>query len=232
MTGIQWTDETWNPVTGCNKVSLGCQNCYAEAMTYRFTKAFPDGFKLTLKPERLQQPMRWRKPRLVFVNSMSDLFHENIPLEYIEKVFEVIKNTPQHTYQILTKRDQRLLEFAPQLQWHPNIWIGVSVEAGQYVSRVDSLRQITQAKVRFLSCEPLLSDLELNLQGIDWVIVGGESGTGHRPIKAEWVENIHQQCLAHQIPFFFKQWGGRTPKAGGRTFKNKIWDEMPHCHNN
>lgn len=225
-TGIEWTDKTWNPITGCNKVSPGCANCYAEAITKRFTKAFPNGFDLTLHPDRLNQPKHWRKPSLIFVNSMSDLFHEKVPLEFIQKVFAVIKETPWHIYQILTKRHDRLLELSPELDWHQNIWMGVSVESQSYVHRVDSLRQVP-ASVRFLSCEPLLSDLDLNLEGIDWVIVGGESGHKARAINPIWVGHIQQQCRMAQVPFFFKQWGGRTPKANGRIFEGKIWDEMP-----
>lgn len=225
-TGIEWTDKTWNPTTGCNKVSPGCTHCYAETLTKRFTQNFPNGFELTLHPQRLQQPKHWRKPSLIFVNSMSDLFHEKVPLSFIQEVFSVIKETPWHIYQILTKRHERLLELANQLEWHENIWLGVSVENQNYVHRINFLREVP-ANVRFLSCEPLLGNLDLNLEGIDWVIVGGESGNKFRPIKVEWIENIYQQCQQENIPFFFKQWGGRTPKANGRLFQNKIWDEMP-----
>ncbi|WP_324283087.1 phage Gp37/Gp68 family protein [Cyanobacterium aponinum UTEX 3222] len=229
-TGIEWTDKTWNPTTGCNKVSPGCTHCYAETLTKRFPKNFPNGFELTLHPERLSQPKHWRKPSLIFVNSMSDLFHEKVPLSFIQEVFSVIKETPWHIYQILTKRHERLLKLANQLEWHENIWLGVSVENQNYVHRIDFLRQVP-ANVRFLSCEPLLGNLELNLAGIDWVIVGGESGNQFRPLKVEWLANIYQQCQEANIPFFFKQWGGRTPKANGRIFHDQIWDEMPIAFN-
>ncbi len=232
-TGIEWTDRTWNPTTGCNKVSPGCTHCYAETLTKRFHTNFSQGFELTLHPERLQEPKRWRKPSRIFVNSMSDLFHEKVPVEFLKDVFEVIRETPRHIYQILTKRHERLLELADQLKWHDNIWIGVSVENQNYVHRVDYLRQVP-AKVRFLSCEPLLSSLELDLRDIHWVIVGGESGTKHRPMQIEWAQNIRNQCQVAGVAFFFKQVGGRTPKAGGWLLDGKIWDEMPdawteHC---
>ncbi|MBK4732438.1 phage Gp37/Gp68 family protein [Oxynema sp. CENA135] len=232
-TGIEWTDRTWNPTTGCSKISPGCTHCYAEALTKRFHTNFPNGFDLTLHPDRLQEPLKWRKPSRVFVNSMSDLFHEDVPLSFIKNVFNVIAQTPWHIYQILTKRDDRLLELSSQLTWHKNIWIGVSVENQNYVRRVDNLRQVP-ATVRFLSCEPLLGNLDLNLTDIHWVIVGGESGNKHRPMQLEWVENICDRCQQADVPFFFKQWGGRTPKAGGRLLRDRIWDEMPtewieHC---
>jgi protein gp37 len=225
-TGIEWTDKTWNPTTGCNKVSPGCTHCYAEALTKRFSKNFPNGFDLTLHPERLQEPLRWRKPSRIFVNSMSDLFHEDVPPTFLQEVFSVIRQTPWHIYQILTKRHERLLELAPQLDWHENIWIGVSVENQNYVNRVDYLRQVPAA-VRFLSCEPLLGSLQLDLTGIDWVIVGGESGHRHRTIEAEWVRDIRDQAKASDVAFFFKQWGGIHPKAAGRLLDEQIWDEMP-----
>ena len=227
-TGIEWTDKTWNPTTGCNKVSPGCTHCYAETLTKRFPQNFPNGFEMTLHSQRLEQPKHWRKPSLIFVNSMSDLFHEQIPVSFIQEVFSVIKQTPWHIYQILTKRHERLLELANQLEWHENIWLGVSVENQNYVHRVDFLRKVP-ASVRFLSCEPLLGNLNLNLAQIHWVIVGGESGNNYRPIKAEWIKNIHKQCQLAQVPFFFKQWGGRTSKANGRLFQNQIWDEMPEA---
>ncbi len=227
-TGIEWTDKTWNPATGCTKVSPGCLNCYAEAVTKRFSQQFPQGFALTLHPERLQQPKRWRKSSRIFVNSMSDLFHEDLPLFFLKEVFQVIAETPHHIYQILTKRHERLLELSPQLNWHDNIWLGVSVENQNYAHRVDYLRKVP-AQVRFLSCEPLLSSIQLDLTDIHWVIVGGESGAKHRPIQSDWVESIQRQCQIADVPFFFKQWGGRTPKAGGRLFHGKIWDEMPRA---
>ncbi|CAD5958479.1 DUF5131 family protein [Planktothrix agardhii] len=225
-TGIEWTDRTWNPTTGCNKVSPGCTHCYAEAITKRFTQNFNNGFALTLHPERIEEPLKWRKPSRIFVNSMSDLFHEDISVEFLQKVFDVIHKTPHHIYQILTKRHERLLEVADQLEWSDNIWMGVSVENQNYVHRIDCLRKVP-VSVRFLSCEPLLGPLKLDLTGIDWVIVGGESGIKHRPMQLEWAEDIQQQCEAENVAFFFKQVGGRTPKAGGRLLEDKIWDEMP-----
>ncbi|WP_231589157.1 DUF5131 family protein [Crocosphaera watsonii] len=220
----------WNPSTGCTKVSPGCTYCYAEALTQRFTKSFPEGFKLTLHRERLDQPRRWRTPSRIFVNSMSDLFHEDVPISYLQEVFAVMKETPWHIYQILTKRDQRLVELAPELEWSDNIWMGVSVENQPYTERIDALREVP-AKVRFLSCETLLGALELDLTGIHWVIVGGESGFKHRPIKPEWVQSILEQTQKAEVPFFFKQWGGRYSKAGGRIFNDRTWDQMPIAWN-
>jgi len=205
---------------------LTTHNCYAEALTKRFPANFPQGFKLTVHEERLQQPLKWRSPSRIFVNSMSDLFHEEVEIEFLQKVFDIIRQTPHHIYQVLTKRHERLLELAEELTWYDNIWLGVSVESQEYVKRVDYLRKI-KAKVKFLSCEPLLGNLELDLTGIDWVIVGGESGQKHRPIEISWVEDIRDQCQAEKVAFFFKQVGGRTPKAGGRLLDNQIWDEMP-----
>lgn len=225
-TGIEWTDKTWNPTTGCNKISPGCLHCYAEAITQRFPKNFPNGFSLTLHPDRLTQPKSWRTPSRVFVNSMSDLFHKDVPLEFILQVFSVIHSTPWHVYQILTKRPKRMLELAPHLSFPDNLWIGVSVESQDYVDRINYLRGIP-ATVRFLSCEPLIGNLEFDLTGIDWVIVGGESGQKYRPINIEWVRNIRDQCQESQVAFFFKQIGGRTPKAGGRLLDDQVWDEMP-----
>lgn len=225
-TGIEWTDKTWNPTTGCTKVSPGCKHCYAETITKRFRQHFPDGFRFTLHPERLDEPRRWRKPSRIFVNSMSDLFHEQMPISFLKKIFRVMQETPHHIYQILTKRHERLVELAPLLEWPDNVWIGVSVESQRYVHRVDYLRRVP-AKVRFLSCEPLLGPLELNLEGIQWVIVGGESGRGHRPIDAEWVRSIRDQTQAAGAAFFFKQWGGLSSKAGGRLLDGRTWDEMP-----
>ncbi len=225
-TGIEWTDKTWNPTTGCDKISPGCLHCYAEALTKRFPNNFKNGFDLTLHPERLEEPLKWRTPSRIFVNSMSDLFHEDVPLDFIQKVFEAIQNTPWHIYQILTKRPERLVKFAPDLEFHKNIWLGVSVENQNYVHRIDFLRQVP-ATVRFLSCEPLLGSLNLDLTNIDWVIVGGESGQKHRLMKSEWAEDILEQCQKSEVAFFFKQVGGRTPKAGGRLLDGRIWDEMP-----
>jgi protein gp37 len=229
-TGIEWTDKTWNPTTGCNKVSPGCLHCYAEAITKRFPNNFKNGFDLTLHPERLAEPLKWRTPSRIFVNSMSDLFHEDVPLDFIKKVFKVIHETPWHIYQILTKRPERLLEVASELKFYENIWLGVSVENQNYVHRVDFLRQVPVA-VRFLSCEPLLGTLNIDLTDIHWVIVGGESGQKNRPLKTEWVEDIRAQCQAAEVAFFFKQIGGRTSKAGGRLLDGRIWDEMPAAWN-
>jgi protein gp37 len=225
-TGIEWTDKTWNPTTGCNKVSPGCRYCYAEALTERFPQTFSEGFKLTLYPERLDQPKKWRTPSRIFVNSMSDLFHEDIPIDYLKKIFDVMAATPWHIYQVLTKRSERLAQLANDLPWTDNIWMGVSVESQRYSHRVDALRQVP-VKVRFLSCEPLLGPLELNLLGINWVIVGGESGYQRRPIKPEWVKAILHQTHEADAAFFFKQWGGVHSKAGGRLLDGEIWDEMP-----
>lgn len=225
-TAIEWTDATWNPTTGCSKVSPGCKFCYAERITERFTNHFPNGFQFMLHPHRLSEPYRWRKPRRVFVNSMSDLFHEQMSINYLQQIFQVMRKTPQHTYQILTKRHERLLELDHLIDWPANVWMGVSIENQKYAHRMDYLKR-THARVKFLSCEPLLGPLELDLQGIDWVIVGGESGPEHRPIEADWVRSLRDRCIANAIAFFFKQWGGRTPKAGGRLIDGHTWDQMP-----
>lgn len=225
-TAIEWTDKTWNPTVGCDKVSAGCKNCYAEALTKRFTNHFANGFEFTLHPERLYEPKRWRKPSRVFVNSMSDLFHERMPLEYLKQVFEVMAECERHVFQILTKRQERLVELAPELPWPDNVWMGVSIESQTFAHRADYLRQVPAA-VRFLSCEPLIGPLELDLEGIHWVIAGGESGPGHRPIEADWVRSIRDQSKQAGAAFFFKQWGGRNPKAGGRELDGRNWDEMP-----
>ncbi|MBW4699115.1 MAG: phage Gp37/Gp68 family protein [Aphanocapsa lilacina HA4352-LM1] len=225
-TTIEWTDKTWNPATGCTKVSPGCRYCYAEAITKRFKNHFEHGFQFSLHPQRLLEPARWRNPSRVFVNSMSDLFHEQMPLDYLLKIFQVIAATPQHVYQVLTKRHERLGELAAQLPWPENLWMGVSVENQNYVHRLTYLRQIP-ARVRFLSCEPLLGPLQMDLTGIHWVIVGGESGPKHRPIDPQWVRDIRQQTHDAGAAFFFKQWGGHTAKAGGRMLDGHLWDEMP-----
>ncbi|MGP1386136.1 MAG: DUF5131 family protein [Thainema sp.] len=227
-TGIEWTDKTWNPTTGCNKISPGCRHCYAEALTKRFPKSFPKGFNLTLHPERLEQPKKWRKPSRIFVNSMSDLFHKDVPPDYLQEIFTVMRDTPCHIYQILTKRSQNLAELAPMLEWSENIWVGVSVESQEYIHRVDNLRHVP-ARVRFLSCEPLLGPLDLNLEGIDWVIVGGESGFQHRFMNPDWVRDILHQAQAANVAFFFKQWGGRHSKAGGRMLDDCTWNEVPNA---
>jgi protein gp37 len=225
-TGIEWTDKTWNPTTGCNKVSPGCKHCYAEAITLRFKNNFPQGFKFTLHPERLNEPKKWRSPSKVFVNSMSDLFHEDMPIDFLHQIFDVMVNCPQHVFQILTKRHERLLELAPLLDWPANVWMGVSVENQKYAHRVDYLRRVPAA-VRFLSCEPLLGPLELDLTNIQWVITGGESGPKHRPIDFDWVRSIRNQCIEADVAFFHKQWGGMRPKSGGRELDGQTWDEMP-----
>ena len=225
---IEWTTYTWNPVTGCDKVSIGCTHCYAERLAKtRLKKFYPNGFgEITLHPERLQKPLKLKKPAEIFVNSMSDLFHKEIPLEYIQQVFDVMEKTPQHIYQILTKRAERLAELAPKLSWHSNVWMGVTVESQEYADRIDYLRQVP-AKVRFISCEPLLGFLKLDLTGIHWVIVGGESGPNYRPMHRAWARQIQHQCLQNKIPFFFKQWGGINSKAGGRLFDGREWNEKP-----
>ena len=237
---IEWTEQTWNPVTGCTKISPGCKNCYAETMAKRLramkAPGYENGFKLTLMPERLNQPKLRKKSTVYFVNSMSDLFHENIPDEFIAQVFEVIKETPQHTYQILTKRADRLPRYTEKYDLPINAWIGVSVEDKAYgIPRIDQLRNIP-ATIRFLSVEPLLEDLgKLNLDGIHWLIVGGESGAKARPMSQDWVVNIKEQCEEQGVAFFFKQWGGwgadgkkRNKKSNGRTLLGKEWDEYPN----
>jgi protein gp37 len=228
---IEWTDATWNPVTGCTKISPGCKHCYAERMAKRLKamgqKNYANGFELTLQPHMLELPLKWRQPSQVFVNSMSDLFHEDVPVGYIKKVFDVMRRAHWHQYQMLTKRSERLRELAPQLPWEPQIWMGVSVENEDYLSRIDDLRQ-TGAVVKFLSLEPLLGRLpRLNLRGIDWVIVGGESGPGARPMHPDWVRQIRDQCLRAKVPFFFKQWGGPVKSRTGRQLDGRTWDEMP-----
>jgi protein gp37 len=228
---IEWTDSTWNPVTGCNKVSPGCKHCYAETFAERWRgipgHPYEQGFDLRLWPERLELPLAWKKPRKIFVNSMSDLFHEKVPLDFIRRVFGTMERASWHTFQILTKRSERMAELAPDLSWPPNVWIGVSIETAGYLWRADHLRTVPAA-VRFLSLEPLLGPLgTLDLSGIDWVIVGGESGPGARPIEAEWVREIREQCRAASVPFFFKQWGGVQKKRNGRVLDGQTWDAMP-----
>jgi protein gp37 len=228
---IEWTDATWNPVLGCTKVSPGCKHCYAETFSERFRGVpdhpFEQGFDLRLVPHALDRPRRWRQGRLVFVNSMSDLFHERVPLEYIRQVFDVMEQCPQHRFQVLTKRADRLAELAPDLPWPTNVWMGVSVETAKYKSRIHQLRRVPAA-VRFLSCEPLLGPLgNLPLKGIHWVIVGGESGRRPRPMNPDWVRTIRRQCARADVPFFFKQWGGRNKKAAGRELDGREWNELP-----
>jgi protein gp37 len=231
QSAIEWTDATWNPVTGCTKVSPGCKHCYAERLAERLqamgNRRYQNGFRLTLHPDQLTLPLRWREPRRIFVNSMSDLFHEAVPDDFIMRAFEIMGRAHWHVFQVLTKRAQRLAELAPKLSWSTNVWQGVSVETSRYFPRIRLLREVP-AKVRFLSLEPLLGPLsELPLAGIDWVIVGGESGPGHRVVKPEWVRRIRDQCAAAEVPFFFKQWGGRTSKAGGRMLDGEEWNGMP-----
>jgi protein gp37 len=228
---IEWTEMTWNPTTGCDKVSAGCKYCYAEVMTKRLMamgiEKYKDGFAIRTHDDALEIPYSWKKPKVVFVNSMSDLFHPGVPLEFIKRVFEVMNKTPQHTYQVLTKRAERLSEIHHHLTWTANIWMGVSVENEKVTDRIDFLRE-TDAKVKFLSCEPLIGELkDLNLAKIDWVIVGGESGRKARPIEEEWVLDIQQQCTQAGAAFFFKQWGGTNKKKAGRELKGQTYSELP-----
>jgi protein gp37 len=228
---IEWTEATWNPVTGCSKVSPGCAHCYAETFAERWRgipgHPYEQGFDLRLWPERLSKPLEWKRPRLIFVNSMSDLFHEDVPLEFIKQVFETMALAKHHTFQVLTKRHERLAELAPQLTWSPNVWMGVSIENRRFVHRADYLRR-TPAAVKFISAEPLLGKLEgLDLTDIDWLIAGGESGPGYRPVKLEWVRDIRDRTTDAGVSFFFKQWGGHRPKANGRELDGRLWDEMP-----
>ena len=228
---IEWTDSTWNPVTGCTKVSPGCKHCYAETFAERWRgipgHPYKQGFDLRLWPDRIDMPLMWKRPRTIFVNSMSDLFHEKVPLPFIQRVFETMEKACWHTFQILTKRSKRLADLAPDLNWPPNVWMGVSIETAKYLWRADHLRQVAAA-VKFLSLEPLLGPLgTIDLSGIHWVIVGGESGPGARPIEAMWVKEIQKQCGANGVPFFFKQWGGVRKKQNGRVLGGRTWDEMP-----
>lgn len=228
---IEWTEATWNPVTGCAKISPGCKHCYAERMAKRLQAMgqlnYTNGFQLTLHDHMLDRPLQWKKPQTIFVNSMSDLFHKDVPLDFILRVFETMRRAWWHQFQVLTKRSDRLLELSPQIDWPPNVWMGVSVENEDYAFRIDHLRE-TSARIKFLSLEPLLGPLRnLNLDRIDWVIVGGESGPGARPIAEEWVIDIRDQCLKADVPFFFKQWGGVNKKKTGRLLRGYTWDEMP-----
>ena len=232
---IEWTNSTWNPVTGCTKVSAGCDHCYAERLSERFRGVkghpFETGFDLTLRPERLEQPLRWRRPQLIFVNSMSDLFHKTIPTEYIARVFDTMERADWHTYQVLTKRSSLMRDFVHQhyrgQAVPPHIWLGVSIENAAAMTRLRHLKQ-TNASVRFVSFEPLLGPLgAVNLEGIHWIIAGGESGPGVRPMRVEWVRSLRDQCQAQRVAFFFKQWGGRTPKTGGNTLDGRQWLEYP-----
>ncbi len=231
QSAIEWTDATWNPVRGCTKISPGCKHCYAETFSERFRGVpghpFEQGFDLRLVPNALTLPTKWKRGRLVFVNSMSDLFHEKVPLEYIRQVFDVMAQSPQHRFQVLTKRAERLARLADKLAFPKHVWMGVSVESEKYVSRISELRAVPSA-VRFLSLEPLLGPLEhLDLGGIGWVIVGGESGAKARPMDPAWVRSIRAQCAEQGVPFFFKQWGGVRKRETGRTLDGRTWDEMP-----
>jgi protein gp37 len=237
---IEWTQATWNPTTGCDRVSRGCDHCYALTLAKRLKamgqpryqrdgdpRTSGPGFGVTCHPDALALPYTWKRPRLVFVNSMSDLFHARVPLDFVRQVFEVMGDTPQHTYQLLTKRARRLRRLAESLPWPPNVWMGVSVEDTDVLHRVDDLRTVPAA-VRFLSCEPLLGPLDgLNLDGVDWVIAGGESGLDARPMDEAWVLDLRDRCASDGVPFFFKQWGGRTSKSNGRSLDGRLWDEMP-----
>jgi len=228
---IEWTESTWNPLTGCTKISPGCKHCYAEQMARRLKAMgqpnYINGFALTLHEDALGLPLRWKKPQTIFVNSMSDLFHLKVPRDFILRAFDVMQKAHWHRFQVLTKRAERLAMLSEQLPWADNIWMGVSVESESYTHRIDSLRQ-TEAAIKFLSLEPLLGPLgNLCLDGIDWVIVGGESGPGARPMNVEWVLSIRDQCISADVPFFFKQWGGVRKKQFGRTLDGRTWDQMP-----
>lgn len=228
---IEWTESTWNPVTGCTKISPGCKNCYADRMAKRLkamgSANYKNGFELTLHPSVVELPLSWKKPRTIFVNSMSDLFHENIPLEFIQEVFKVMNAASWHTFQVLTKRAERLEQLASYLSWSSNIWMGVSIENQNYTYRINHLRKVPAA-VRFLSIEPLIGMIyKINIRGIDWVIVGGESGPKARPLNSEWVKAIRDKCVEQNVPFFFKQWGGTNKKKTGRVLDKRTWNEMP-----
>jgi protein gp37 len=232
---IEWTESTWNPVTGCTKISPGCRHCYAERMAKRLRAMgqpnYTNGFELALHENVLELPLMWKKPQTIFVNSMSDLFHEDVPVKFIQKVFHIMEQASWHRFQILTKRSHRLLELHSKLSWNFNIWMGVSVENQEYAFRIDDLRKVG-AKIKFISFEPLLEPIDdLNLRGIDWVIVGGESGPQARPMDASWVIAIRSQCQRTKVPFFFKQWGGPNRKKAGRRLEGRTWDETPMAFN-
>jgi protein gp37 len=231
QSSIEWTEMTWNPTTGCSNVSQGCKFCYAEIMSRRLqamgVEKYKDNFEVRTHPDALKVPYTWKKSKIVFVNSMSDLFHKEVPLSFIKKVFKVMRENPQHVFQVLTKRAERLLELDSELKWTHNIWMGVSVENQKVEDRIDFLRK-TNARVKFLSLEPLLGPLpSLNLDKIDWVIVGGESGHNPRPMEVDWVLDIQEQCEKNEVAFFFKQWGGKNKKKNGRLLNGKTYDEMP-----
>jgi len=231
---IEWTESTWNPVTGCSKISPGCKNCYAERMSRRLQAMgqpnYTNGFQLAEHERALKIPLSWKKPQVIFVNSMSDLFHKNVSLKFILRVFDIMNRADWHTYQVLTKRSGRLRKLERRLPWPEHIWMGVSVETKRYLGRVDDLRD-TNAHLKFLSLEPLLGPMpELDLHGIDWVVVGGESGPKARPMDSGWVTEIRDQCIEARVPFFFKQWGGANKKKAGRFLENRTWDQMPCSH--
>lgn len=228
---IEWTNSSWNPLTGCTKISPGCQNCYAERMAKRLKAMgnpnYENGFDLTLHEKSLDIPLGWKTPQFIFVNSMSDLFHEDVPLEFVKRVFDTMRRADWHIFQVLTKRSERMLEMNEEIEWPTNVWMGVSIETEQYTYRIDHLRQ-TDANIKFLSLEPLLGPIvNLELKGVDWVIVGGESGPYSRPIKESWVIEIKNQCIDNSVPFFFKQWGGTNKKKAGRLLEGKTWNNMP-----
>jgi len=229
---IEWTEATWNPVTGCDKVTPGCAHCYAETFAERFRGVaghpYEQGFDLRLWPERLDLPLRWKRPRMIFVNSMSDLFHERIPFEFVERIFAVMVDADRHVFQILTKRHERLAELVPRLPWPANVWMGVSIENRRWAKRADCIRRVPAA-VRFVSAEPLLGPLAeaIDLTGVDWLIAGGESGPRHRPVRLEWLRDLRDLCLTEGVPFFLKQIGGRSPRSGGRSLDGFEWSQMP-----
>ena len=231
LSKIEWTETTWNPVTGCTKISYGCKHCYAERMSKRLQamgmEKYRRGFEVVVHESVLQEPLKWKNPSLVFVNSMSDLFHKAVPIDFVQSVFEVMNQASQHTFQVLTKRPGRVKQIDARLDWAPNIWLGTSIESERWQDRLDRLKS-TGARTKFLSLEPLLGPLpDIDLTGIDWVIVGGESGPGARPMDAEWVREIRDNCVDSEVPFFFKQWGGVFKKRTGRTLDGRTWDEMP-----
>jgi protein gp37 len=228
---IEWTHSSWNPVTGCSRVSEGCRHCYAERMAKRLqgmgVAKYANGFEVTPHPDVLEDPLKWKKPRLIFVNSMSDLFHEKIPVAYLRQIFDVMRRADWHVFQILTKRTERLAKMSPRIDWPPNVWMGVTVESARFTHRIDLLRS-TGAAIKWLSMEPLLSAVpDINLTGIDWIVVGGESGPGARLMKKEWVVDIQRQCREQKVHFFFKQWGGMNKKEAGRKLNGRIYDAMP-----
>ena len=231
LSKIEWTETTWNPVTGCTKISYGCKHCYAERMSKRLQamgmEKYRRGFEVVVHESVLQEPLKWKSPSLVFVNSMSDLFHKAVPIDFVQSVFGVMNQASQHTFQVLTKRPGRVKQIDARLDWAPNIWLGTSIESEKWLHRLERLKS-TGARTKFLSLEPLLGPLpDLDLAGIDWVIVGGESGPGARPMDAEWVREIRDNCVDSEVPFFFKQWGGVFKKRTGRTLDGRTWDEMP-----